>query len=214
MKKQAILILIGCFAVALGIKILTSSELVIGGTAGMGMVLQHITPFSFGALFFFINIPFYFLAIIQLGLPFTIKSFISVTILSVMSEALDHFFTFTIPFPIISSLTGGILIGFGLILLFRCGSSLGGVNMLCVYLDKRYGINPGKTILATDVIIVGSAFFIVGLEKVLYSIVAILMMSHVLGRYHKTAPLEKNNKQLLENENSGYKTLSSETKSS
>ncbi|MFC3882185.1 YitT family protein [Bacillus songklensis] len=214
MKKQSLLIIMGCLLVALGIKVLTSSELVIGGTAGMGMILQHLTPFSFGTLFFFINIPFYFLSIIQLGLPFTIKSFISVTILSIMSEALDHVFTFTIPFPIISSLTGGVLIGFGLILLFRCGSSLGGVNMLCVYLDKHYGVNPGKTILATDVIIVGSAFFIVGLEKVLYSIVAILVMSRILGRYHKTAPLEKNNKKLLENENSSYETFSSETKSS
>lgn len=213
MKKQALLIALGCFLVALGIKMLTSVELVIGGTAGMGMILQHITPLSFGTLFFFLNIPFYFLAIIQLGLPFTIKSFISVTLLSVMSEVLDYFFTFTIPFPIISSLAGGALIGFGLILLFRCGSSLGGINMLCVYLDKHYGINPGKTLLATDVVIVGSAFFFVGLEKVVYSIIAILVMSHILGRYHKTAPLEKNNKELVQEEN-GYKTLPSKTKSS
>ena len=66
MKKQAFLIVIGCFLVALGIKVLTSSELVIGGTAGMGMILQQLTPFSFGTLFFFINIPFYFYLLFSL----------------------------------------------------------------------------------------------------------------------------------------------------
>ncbi|MEK1829156.1 YitT family protein [Priestia megaterium] len=72
--KQWGWITFGCLCVAIGIQFLTASNLVIGGTAGLGIVLQHLTGISFGVLFFIINLPFYFMALTQIGLQFTIKA--------------------------------------------------------------------------------------------------------------------------------------------
>jgi uncharacterized membrane-anchored protein YitT (DUF2179 family) len=186
------MILFGCFLVALAIKVFNTTSLLIGGTAGLGILFQQITDVSFGTLFFLINIPFYILSIMQIGISFTIKSFLSISMLSIMSELLTNYVTFEIPYPIVSAVIGGILLGFGLILLFRSGSSLGGVNIVAVFLDKRFGINPGKTVFVTDALIVSSALFVFNIEQVLYSILAIIVMSVLLGRYNKTSPIEQN----------------------
>lgn len=187
-------ILFSCLCVAIGVQFLTSSNLVIGGTAGLGIVLQHLTGVSFGILFFIINLPFYFMALSQLGLAFTIRSFISVSIMSAMSDTLALMFTFELPHPILGAVIGGAIIGIGLIFLFKEGSSLGGFNMLCIFLDKRYGINPGKTMFLTDILIVASASIVFGIVQVLYSAIAIFMMTSILGRYHKRAPIERHHK--------------------
>lgn len=190
--KRWVSIIIGCIAVSLGINLLTSSHLVMGGTAGLGMVLHPLTGLSFGILFFIINLPFYFMAITQIGVLFTIRSFVSVTLLSFLSDYFSEWLPISLPHPLLSSPLAGIIIGIGLIFLFRNGSSLGGINMLCVYLDKKYGINPGKTMFTTDLMILCGAIFVFGIVHVLYSFIAIFMMSAVLGRYHKRSPIEKN----------------------
>ncbi|MBN6187466.1 YitT family protein [Aneurinibacillus sp. BA2021] len=196
--RQMIMIVGGCLLVALGIQVLTVSDLVLGGTAGMSIVLYHLTGLTFGSLFFLVNLPFYWLSLRQLGIDFTLKTFMSVTLLSLMSDGIAFVFDFTIPYSIAGAILGGSLIGFGLILLFRSNSSLGGINILAMFLSRRYGINPGKTILISDVIIVCSALFVFNYVQILYSIIAIVVMSAVLGRYHKTSPIEKNNKDIAQ----------------
>ncbi|MBG9474087.1 MULTISPECIES: YitT family protein [Priestia] len=196
--KQWGWITFGCLCVAIGIQFLTASNLVIGGTAGLGIVLQHLTGISFGVLFFIINLPFYFMALTQIGLQFTIKSFISVSLMSVMSDLLAANFSFKLPHPLVAAIVGGIIVGIGLIFLFRHGSSLGGINMLCVFLDKRFGINPGKTMLLTDVLIVGSATVVFGVVQVLYSLIGIFIMTGLLGRYHKRSPIERTGEHMEE----------------
>lgn len=189
--RQWAWIIFSCLLVAIGIQFLTSANLVIGGTAGLGIVMQHLTGIPFGILFFTINLPFYFLAISQLGLAFTIRSFISVSIMSALSDTLVSMFSFELAHPLLGAIIGGAVIGIGLIFLFREGSSLGGFNMLCIFLDKRFGINPGKTMFFTDILIVASASIVFGIVQVLYSAIAIFIMTTILGRYHKRAPIER-----------------------
>jgi uncharacterized membrane-anchored protein YitT (DUF2179 family) len=191
LMRKWLWILFSCLCVAIGIQFLTNADLVIGGTAGLGMVMQQLTDVSFGVLFFSINLPFYFLAISQLGIVFTVRSFISVSIMSALSDTLALMFSFELPHPIMSAVLGGAMIGIGLIFLFREGSSLGGFNMLCIFLDKRFGINPGKTMFLTDMLIVASATIVFGIVQVLYSALAIFIMTGILGRYHKQAPIER-----------------------
>ncbi|MFT9850453.1 YitT family protein [Aneurinibacillus sp. REN35] len=196
--KQMSMIFGGCLLVALGIQVLTASDLVLGGTAGMSIVLHHITGLSFGALFFLINLPFYLLSVKQLGMNFTLKTFMSVTLLSILSDGISFLLDFKIPYSVVGAVLGGSFIGFGLILLFRSNSSLGGINIFAMFLSRRYGVNPGKTIMISDISIVCSALFVFGYIQILYSVLAIIVMSAVLGRYHKTSPIEKNNKHIAE----------------
>lgn len=178
-------ILEGCLLVALGIHLLNASNLLISGTAGMGLLLQQVSGLSFPQLFFLLNIPFYLLSLRCMGREFTLRTFASVSILTVLSELMRHWFDFSISEPLLAAVLGGMLIGFGLIILFRHQASLGGLNILSIYLERRFGIHASKTTLVADIMIVILAFWLFDPLQVLCSLVAFLFMGSVVGRYHR-----------------------------
>ncbi|GAA0831997.1 YitT family protein [Marinomonas arenicola] len=174
----------GCVLVALGIHILNSAGLLISGTAGVGMILRQLTDLSFGQLFFLLNIPFYLLAWRTLGRDFTVNTFISISLLSIFSELMKHFVSIDMN-PILSGTLGGLLVGFGLIILFRHNASLGGLNILSVYLERRYGIHASKTTLVADLLVFAVAIVTLKAESIGYSLLAFAFLSSVVGRYHR-----------------------------
>ncbi|MGJ8646193.1 MAG: YitT family protein [Marinomonas colpomeniae] len=174
----------GCLLVALGLHILNSAGLLISGTAGVGMILLRVTDLSFGQLFFLLNIPFYILAWYTLGRDFTFRTFFSISLLSALSELMNHYVSLSIN-PILAATLGGLLVGFGLIILFRHNSSLGGVNILAVFLERRFDIHASKTTLIADICVLIAAVVFLELSSLMYSLFAFLLLSSVVGRYHR-----------------------------
>ncbi|MDB4837272.1 YitT family protein [Marinomonas sp.] len=177
-------ILEGCLLVALGIHILNSAGLLISGTAGASMILLRVTNLSFGELFFLLNIPFYSLSLLTLGREFTVRTFLSVSLLTLLSEWMNEYAVLTIH-PLLSATLGGLLVGFGLIILFRHNASLGGLNILAVFLERKLGVHASKTTLVADVCILISALFFLDFSQLAYSLWAFLLLSSVVGRYHR-----------------------------
>lgn len=174
----------GCLLVALGIHFLSASNLLISGTAGIGMILTQLSPLSFGQLFFILNIPFYGLAWRALGRAFSIRTFCCISMLAVLSELMRWLVHIEIQ-PIFASVLGGMLIGFGLILLFRHNASLGGLNILAVYLERRFHIHASKTTLVGDLLVLCLALFVLDLTQLGYSLIAFMTLCSVVGRYHQ-----------------------------
>lgn len=182
-------LLIGTLLAALGITFFKSSGLFIGGTAGLAFLGQYATSFSFSEVFFAINLPFYYLSYRQLGLAFTLKTFISVFLLSIFVEYAPAFMQFEQLDPIYAALIGGLLVGSGLLGLFRHQASLGGLSILAQYVADKYGISIGKFQMAVDCVVLILAIFIVDWQAILLSIVGaisynlILVINHKPGRY-------------------------------
>jgi len=63
---------LGVFLCGLGMTVLTHVGLITGQTAGIAVIISYLTGWSFGAVFFVINLPFYVLAYRRLGLEFTL----------------------------------------------------------------------------------------------------------------------------------------------
>jgi uncharacterized membrane-anchored protein YitT (DUF2179 family) len=177
-------ILEGCLLVALGIHILNASDLLISGTAGAGMILQHVTDLSFSVIFFLLNIPFYILALRYMGTEFTIRTFFSISLLSILTELMQRYLQLTVD-PLFAAVLGGLLVGFGLIILFRHHASLGGLNILAMYLERRFAIHPGRTTIVGDMLIAIAALWVFEAQQVAISMVAFAVVSSVVGRYHK-----------------------------
>ncbi|MGG3573512.1 YitT family protein [Bacillus gobiensis] len=179
MKKLSYIIL-GCILTALGIIILRHSHLITGGTAGLSLNLSYFFHFPFAFIFFVINLPFYLFSIIQMGLRFTLMTLFSVFLLSVITW-FDAFLPgFTIPL-LFGAVIGGLFIGFGLTLLFKNGASLGGANILALFLQRKYGWNPGKVNLLFDMVVVCSGMYTVGFSNGLSSILSIVTTSIVIS---------------------------------
>lgn len=178
-------IIIGSLLASFGIAIFTHMNFLVGGTAGIAFLTQYATPLTFGPVFFIINLPFYYLAIKKMGWEFTIKTFLAVFMVSFLAETVPLVFEFGTINPWFAAIFGGFLIGSGLLMLFRHKASLGGLNIMAIFLQDYYDISAGKFQMVVDAVIILAALFIVDWKAVAFSILASLALNIILAINHK-----------------------------
>ncbi len=120
----------GSLVAALGLYLLASAGLLTGSTAGIAFLLHYALGINFGLAFFLLNVPFFYLSWRQLGPAFTIKTFVAIGLTAVISNVQTQFFTISGMNPAWGALSGGLLLGYGLLALYRHRASLGGVGIL------------------------------------------------------------------------------------
>lgn len=178
-------ILIGTMLVSLGIAFYAEAQLTTGSSAGLALLLQYITGIPFGWLFFAINLPFYALAFLRMGLPFTIKTVASVALVSYFSGQISGWIGIDQINPLFAALVGGGLMGLGILSLFRHKASVGGINILALYLQEHFGIRAGYFQLGVDAIILIIAFFVLPFDRVVYSILGALVLNMIIALNHR-----------------------------
>ena len=176
---------IGTLFVSFGIAMFKQAGLLTGSTAGLAFLIYYLTALPFGAVFFVINLPFYYLAFKRMGWRFTVKTFCAVALVSVLSEVHVRFIHFTLLDPFYTAVFGGLLMGVGFIVLFRHQASLGGVNILALYLQDRAGIRAGKLQMAVDIAILLASFFVVDLKALAASVVGAVALNLVIWMNHR-----------------------------
>jgi uncharacterized membrane-anchored protein YitT (DUF2179 family) len=180
--KKLVYILIGILLTSIGVIVLKHSNIVTGGTAGLTLSMTYLTGFPFAIIFFLINLPFYLFSVIQLGWKFTLSTIGSVTALSLITSIDQWLPHFSIPM-LVGSVGGGFFIGIGLSIVLLNGSSLGGANILSLFLQKKYGFNPAKVNFLFDLLVVCSCLFTVGFLKGIFSIVSIYVTAQVFNNF-------------------------------
>lgn len=183
--EDAAALVMGTLVLALGIAMFKEASLLTGGTAGIAFLLHYTTGLGFGPAFFLINLPFYWLAWQHLGHAFTLKTFAAVALLSVETEILPMLLAFAHLQPVYAAVTGGLLIGIGLLILFRHQASVGGVGIVAVALQERRGWRAGTVQMGIDIVILLAALLVVPIAQVLLSIVGALSLNLVLAINHR-----------------------------
>lgn len=177
--------LMGGVLASLGMVLLNSSGLMTGGTAGIAFVLHYLSGWGIGLCFVLLNLPFFALAIRRMGWLFTLKSLLSVLLLAVLVDLTPRFLVIGAVQPLYAALAGGLLLGMGVLAFVRHGSSLGGINILAVYLQQRHGLRAGKVQMAVDAVLSLAAFALLEPAQVLYSALGALLLGAVLAINHK-----------------------------
>ena len=97
------------------------------------------------------------------------------------------FFAINLPFYILAVLRmgGGGLMGLGILSLFRHKASVGGINILALFLQENFGIRAGYFQLGIDAIILVAAFFVLPFDRVIYSILGALELNMIIATNHK-----------------------------
>ncbi|MFN1834962.1 YitT family protein [Balneola sp. MJW-20] len=176
---------VACLLLSFGIALFSHQQFLIGGTAGIAFLTQYASDWSFGMIFFLINIPFYALALWKLGSVFTFKTFVTVSLVSFMTDGIPVVFEFGEVNPIYAAALGGFMIGTGLLILFRHKTSLGGLNIMSIYLQKYHNISAGKFQMIVDVCIIVGAILIVDIMSVIYSVLAAIFLNLILAVNHR-----------------------------
>lgn len=175
----------GTLFVAVGLVLLRHAGLVTGGTVGLAFLAHYATGWPFGALLFVVNLPFYALAWQRMGARFTIKTFIAVTMLSLMSEWLPRWLVVQWVHPLFAAIGGGLLVGAGFIILFRHRASLGGLNVLVLWLQERFGWRAGAVQMAIDGCILLASWHWIDAQRLALSVLAAAAMNFALAVNHR-----------------------------
>ncbi|MDP1651817.1 MAG: YitT family protein [Rhodocyclaceae bacterium] len=178
-------ILTGALVVAIGIGLIKSAGLLTGGAVGIAFLIHYTTGANFGLTLFLINLPFYWLALKRMGIEFTLKTLATVFLVALLVETLPHVFTIARINPYFAGLAGGLLIGVGMLILFRHRASLGGLNVLVLYLQERFGWRAGKLQMGLDVGILLGATFIVPPLVLVASVLGAVLLNFALAVNHK-----------------------------
>jgi uncharacterized membrane-anchored protein YitT (DUF2179 family) len=175
----------GTLFVALGALMFAQAKLLTGGTAGIALLISYATGWSFGPVFFVVNVPFYLFAWRQMGRGFTLRTVAAVSLMSLIAWGLPLGLAFERLSPTLAAVLGGLLVGTGLLMLFRHQASLGGINVVALFLQQRWGWRAGRVQLVVDAVIVLTAFRVTDAWHVALSVLGAVVLNMTLAINHR-----------------------------
>jgi uncharacterized membrane-anchored protein YitT (DUF2179 family) len=170
--KRGTLILLGAILVAVGLEIfLVPNQVIDGGVVGISIMLAHLSGWNLGIFLFVLNLPFFFLGYKQIGKTFAVS-----TLFGVIAMSLGTVWLHPVPplteDPLLAAVFGGIIIGVGVGLVIRYGGSLDGTEILAIMVNKKIPFSVGQTVMFFNIFILGSAGFVFGWDRAMYSLIA------------------------------------------
>ncbi|MFC3208947.1 YitT family protein [Aquamicrobium soli] len=193
LHEDALALILGSLMLALGMTIYAQARLVVGGMAGVALLLQYTSGISFWLGFSLIKRPFYLLGWKRLGGAFVLRTLVAVSLISLFSRLTAEWVVFSQLNLIYAAIVAGTLCGTGMLMLFRHRTSLGGNNILAIFLQENFGLRAGYSQLAVDLSILSASFLVLAPDKVLLSVLSatvlnlILALSRRPGRYLGTS---------------------------
>ncbi|MBR6127819.1 YitT family protein [bacterium] len=177
---RALFIIIGAFITAASLEtFLLPNNIIDGGVIGISMMLHYVTEWNLGLLILCINIPFILLAWRKLGHKFVIQTFFATSMLAIATNVF-HGFKVTEDL-LLSTVFGGIILGFGVGLILRNNASLDGTEMLSITISKKLKVvSVGELLMFINLFIYTAAGFLFGWERALYSILTYYIASKVI----------------------------------
>ncbi|MDP3464018.1 MAG: YitT family protein [Bacteroidales bacterium] len=181
--KAYIVIAFGLFIVALGwTAFLIPNEILGGGVTGIATLVFWATGLPVGVSVLAVNAVLLAIALRILGVGFSLKTIVSVAVLSGMFSVLQYYIRE--PFVtdrFMAAIIGGIMGGAGIGIVFTQGGSTGGTDIVALIINKYRNISPGKIILILDVFIISSSFILFrSIETLVYGFVVMAVASYVI----------------------------------
>jgi len=178
------LITLGALAIAAGyVLFITPYKIVPGGVYGISIIIHHVFGLPVGVIALFFNVPITILGIKILGPRFGAKTITGFLLTSTFMDSMSYLLG-NDPLGLseellMSSVYGGVVIGFGVALLFKAKATCGGTDMVAMMLSKLTRRPVGQLMIVVDSAIVLLGFIVFRDWKIpLYSWVTIV----VLGR--------------------------------
>lgn len=147
------------------------------GFTGVCMILNHFVPsIPISISVFVMNIPCLFWAFKELNKRFLFWTIYTVTLQSILLEAMKTMPTYTGD-VLLAAIFAGVIGGFGAGLIIRRGGSGGGSEIIGIIIKKKLGYSVGTVGMVLNVCIVCCCAFIFSAEAAMYTIVFIALCS-------------------------------------
>lgn len=190
------LIVIGTFIMAAGfVLFINPYKIVPGGVYGIAIVIHYLTEGAFtfwplgipiGLLGLAMDIPLTLTGMKILGPRFGVKTIVGFILTASFMDLLTWFIGRNDPLELgdqilLASIFGGVMIGFGLGLIFRSRATSGGTDIVAMIINKYTGLPLGQLLIIVDSIIVLIGLAAFGDWKIpLYSWIVIFITGKVI----------------------------------
>ena len=168
---------VGMLAYALSMDLfLVSNNIAAGGVSGLAVVLNKVVPVSIGTLIFLMNVPILLFSWWMNGIRYTASAIIGSSMLAFLIDELAVLPSLTSD-PLVASVFGGAIYGFGMAMLTRGGGSTGGTDLLNrTLLKKAPTMSIGKMSMILDGTVVVVAMIVFrNIEVGLYAIITLFV---------------------------------------
>lgn len=177
--KNLLFLTIGAIITAFALEsFLVPNNIIDGGVIGISMIVSHITKLNLGLLILIINTPFIIMAFKKMGAKFVVQTVYANIILAVFLNLFHHYkVTGDL---LLSTVFGGIILGFGVGVILKHEGSLDGTEMLSLVVARRFGCSVGEFIMGINVFIYLAAGKVFSWESAMYSIMTYFIASKVI----------------------------------
>ena len=160
------LITVGAFILASGfVFFIDPHKIAPGGVYGIGIIVHYLTKgmfswapegFPIGTVGLILNIPLTIIGIKLLGPRFGVKTVIGFILTSIFIDAQHYLFGYDalVDDALLSSVFGGVLVGFGLGLIFKSKATSGGSDIIAMIIAKYTRLPLGQLMIYVDSAIV------------------------------------------------------------
>ena len=155
-----------------------------GGVTGIAVVLSAVMPATPGNITFIINMVLLVVGFIFLGKSFGIRTVYVSVLMSVGLSLAEVWFPMEHPLttqPVLELMYAIALPAFSAAIMFNIGASGGGTDIIAAIIHKYRDVTLGRMIMACDVIIISSCYFIFNdWRRVIFGFVTLFVIGIVL----------------------------------
>ncbi len=173
----------GCAVYSVAVALfLSPNQISPGGFTGISTAVNALTRIPSGTVLLVLNIPLLILEYKKFGGGFIIKTAAATFILSITLNIAETVLPQYKIEPILASVFGGVISGFGLSLILLRGATTGGVDVIAMLINNRHKhFSIGRIVMLFDFGVVLFAVFVYGnIESALYSLIAIYAASKII----------------------------------
>lgn len=176
--KEYILIFFGTVLLSMGVYFFKiPNGFVTGGVSGIGTVLggifSFLSPASWIAL---INIALLLIGFLLLGKDNGFKTVYCSLLFSLIIYVFEKITPLSIPLtdqPLLELIYAMLLTSIGSAIIFNCGASSGGTDIVALILKKFTSLNVGKALLIVDFAVASMSFFVYGVKIGMFSLLGL-----------------------------------------
>jgi uncharacterized membrane-anchored protein YitT (DUF2179 family) len=170
--REIALIAVGCVIFAYGMNaVMIPARLFSGGLAGIAMIIGYQVPsIDLGLVYLLLNVPLIVLGWVTISRRFIAYTFFGTAFFSLVASILQPE-PVILADPLLAALLGGVICGFGCGLILKSMGSAGGLDILAIYLNRRFGLRVGTVAFAANASVIAAGGWMLDLNLALYSII-------------------------------------------
>ena len=178
--KESIGMIVGCILISVALNMFFSPHTIApGGLSGLSVVLSKVSGLSVSAIMLIMGIPLIFFSIKILGTKNAIKTLIGMLLLSSCISLTSSLSQVSVTDDVLlAAITGAILLGLGLGVVFSVDGSTGGTDLIALMINKAIPSIPlSKCLVCIDGLVVMSSGIVnKNLETALYSAISLYVI--------------------------------------